>query len=47
MNSIHQLIIKEEIEKYLGITQNNKIWELKKVKIKANESIYIFNINYI
>jgi len=40
-------IIKEEIEKYLGITQNDKIWELKEVKIKANESKPIFNINYI
>ncbi|KAG4092656.1 hypothetical protein H8356DRAFT_1294432 [Neocallimastix lanati (nom. inval.)] len=40
-------IIKEEIEKYLGITQNNKIWELKEMKIKTNESIPIFNINYI
>ncbi|KAL6608352.1 hypothetical protein U3516DRAFT_554388 [Neocallimastix sp. 'constans'] len=40
-------IIKEEIEKYLGITQNDKIWELKEMKIKTNESIPIFNINYI
>ncbi|KAL6628548.1 hypothetical protein U3516DRAFT_848978 [Neocallimastix sp. 'constans'] len=40
-------IIIEEIEKYLGITQNDKIWELKEMKIKTNESIPIFNINYI
>ncbi|KAL6595330.1 hypothetical protein U3516DRAFT_817704 [Neocallimastix sp. 'constans'] len=40
-------IIKEEIEKYLGITQNDKIWELKEMKIKTNESFPIFNINYI
>ncbi|KAG4106267.1 hypothetical protein H8356DRAFT_1269305 [Neocallimastix lanati (nom. inval.)] len=40
-------IIKEEIEKYLRITQNDKIWELKQMKIKTNESISIFNINYI
>ncbi|ORY07696.1 hypothetical protein LY90DRAFT_678269 [Neocallimastix californiae] len=33
-------IIKEEFEKYLGITQNDKIWVLK-------EPIPIFNINYI
>ncbi|KAG4090816.1 hypothetical protein H8356DRAFT_1052727 [Neocallimastix lanati (nom. inval.)] len=40
-------IIKEEFEKYLGITQNDKIWELKESKIKTNEPIPIFNINYI
>eukprot|EP00833_Pecoramyces_ruminatium_P018560 jgi/Orpsp1_1/1192592/evm.model.d7180000094479.1 len=39
--------IKIEIEKYLEITDRDKVWELKTLKINKSESITLFNINYI